>query len=177
LLSSQNIDEPGFVNIQYNSFLFNVTLLPQIEFDLVFHIGAFTPKSGAEGNDHEKSTSNIYFTQSLLNALHNQCKKIIFLSTLDVYSSKEEIITEESIISPISLYAHSKYYCEKLIEAWANLHSCAYQILRIGHIYGPGEESYKKIIPVTIKNVLKGQSPKFMAKEMKRGHFFLLMIV
>jgi UDP-glucose 4-epimerase len=32
-----------------------------------------------------------------------------------------------------------------------------YQTLRIGHVYGPGEEAYKKIIPITISNAIKGK--------------------
>jgi len=28
------------------------------------------------------------------------------------------------------------------------------QILRLGHIYGPGEEKYKKMLPLTINNIL-----------------------
>ncbi len=32
------------------------------------------------------------------------------------------------------------------------------QILRIGHVYGPGEEAYSKLIPSIIKKVLKNDS-------------------
>jgi len=29
--------------------------------------------------------------------------------------------------------------------------------MRLGHVYGPGEEKYKKILPVAIKNILNNQ--------------------
>jgi UDP-glucose 4-epimerase len=32
--------------------------------------------------------------------------------------------------------------------------------LRIGHVYGPGEERYAKLVPETIRRVLAGQPPR-----------------
>jgi nucleoside-diphosphate-sugar epimerase len=45
-----------------------------------------------------------------------------------------------------------------MIENWGNQNNIATQILRVGHVYGPGEEAYQKIIPVTIKNIIEGKS-------------------
>jgi UDP-glucose 4-epimerase len=32
--------------------------------------------------------------------------------------------------------------------------------MRIGHVYGPGEERYAKLVPETIRRVLAGQTPR-----------------
>ena len=37
-----------------------------------------------------------------------------------------------------------------MIAAWTNDRNIDYQILRIGHVYGPGEESYEKVIPTVV---------------------------
>ena len=46
--------------------------------DVLIHLGAWTPKSGGEANDIERSFSNIQFTKSLLNQI-NTLKKMILL--------------------------------------------------------------------------------------------------
>ena len=41
-----------------------------------------------------------------------------------------------------------------MISSWAAQKKICHQILRIGHVYGEGEEKYKKIIPVTMQRLL-----------------------
>jgi len=126
------------------------------QIDTIIHAGAFTPKSSKEANDVAKCTSNIITADKLLQANLPNLKKIIYLSTLDVYGPAETI-SESSQVEPASLYGESKLYVEKMITAWANANEKLHQILRVGHVYGPGEESYQKIIPVTIQKILQEQ--------------------
>lgn len=121
--------------------------------DTILHLGAFTPKSVKESDNWEYVNSNIFNTHHLLTADLPSLKKIIYASTLDVYG-RDTIISEQSPVSPASLYGESKLYCEKMIGSWSNAADKKCQILRIGHVYGPGEELYKKIIPVTIRKLL-----------------------
>ena len=43
--------------------------------------------------------------------------------------------------------------------AWAAQSGVEAAILRYGHVYGPGEGAYQKLIPHTIRTVLAGQNP------------------
>jgi UDP-glucose 4-epimerase len=174
ILTSRDLDIPGFHIIKYESFSHLGEILPGVIFDVVFHIGAFTPKSRTDANLIEKSTSNILFTQHLLKSLTRRCRKIIYLSTLDVYSPEINNLDEESSISPISLYGTSKYYCEKLIEVWSRNENCTHQILRLGHIYGPGEDAYKKVIPLAMSNILKGNSIELWGEGNDRRSFLYI---
>lgn len=122
----------------------------------IIHAGAFIPKSGKDVNSVGLCDSNVDNTATLLEADLPALKQFIFLSTVDVYDGAG-IITEESLIKPASLYGHSKYYCEQMILAWAHTRPLTTQILRIGHVYGPGEEKYQKIIPVSFKNIIDGK--------------------
>lgn len=128
--------------------------------DLVLHIGAFTPKSVIEANDINKSNANIFNTKYLLDNLPNFPETFIFLSTLDVYGKIETVINELSFTNPLTMYGWSKLYCEKLLENWAKENNVILQILRVGHIYGKGEEAYKKVIPVTIQKLKNGENPQ-----------------
>lgn len=120
----------------------------------VIHAGAATPKSSATANDRFMANSNINATSVLLDAYLPNLQKFIFLSTLDVYG-EDTVITEESPLAPVSLYGLSKLYAERMVAIWASDKNKIVQILRVGHVYGPGEEAYQKIIPVTIKNILQ----------------------
>ncbi len=129
--------------------------------DYVFHLGGYIPKISADA-DHVDAVvdSNIMGTRRLLQSLPACPEKIIFSSTVDVYSLPAKgVLTESSRVSPRTLYGASKLFCESLISAWAKDRGCHCVILRYGHIYGPGEEAYGKLIPVVIRTLLEGRSP------------------
>jgi len=130
----------------------------------VIHAGAFTPKRGSQGNDVVNCYGNIRSTHLLIQALPGSVERFVLLSTLDVYGPTSQQITEGSPIAPASLYGHSKYYCEKEVEAWAMANGKLMQIARIGHAYGPGEEGYQKIIPETMRKLLRKEAPQIWGK-------------
>ncbi len=125
--------------------------------DTIIHAGAFIPKSSVDSNNISKSNSNIENTYKLLSTKLPILKRIIFLSTVDVYKASATI-TEDSNVDPISMYGQSKLYCEKMITTWGNQNNVVPQILRIGHVYGPGEEAYSKLIPIIIKQVQNNET-------------------
>jgi nucleoside-diphosphate-sugar epimerase len=122
-------------------------------FEVLIHAGAFTPKSRLQANDIEGSWDNIRSTKVLLNSLGN-VKRIIYLSTLDVYEKTDEKISESTSTKPPSLYGFSKLFCERVVSVFAENSGCDYNILRIGHVYGPGESHYDKIIPTVFKKMI-----------------------
>lgn len=156
VLTSQEI--PNVNCVIYNSHkAFN---LRKDHFDNITHVihaGAFTPKDSKSANDLEPCFSNIEFMKELLSFRFINLTRFINLSTLDVYAFTKEIISEESVIKPISLYGSSKLYCEEMLKAFAHKKLIDYINLRIGHVYGPGEEKYKKVLPIFIQKVLEGK--------------------
>jgi UDP-glucose 4-epimerase len=130
--------------------------------DVIFHLGAFTPKRGSEANAIEAIyRDNLIGTRALLESLPNAPEKIVFSSTLDVYAPPTEgqVLIEDSRLEPAGLYGASKLFCEQLVKIHALQQGCGYAILRYGHIYGPGEAAYAKLIPQTIKALLNNESP------------------
>lgn len=122
----------------------------------IVHAGAFIPKNNTQLNDWENCNTNIYNSGKLLKSNLPELKNIVFLSTVDVYG-EDAIINEQTTINPVSLYGYSKLYGEKMILSWAKENNKLAQILRIGHVYGEGEEQYQKLIPLTINNILRNQ--------------------
>jgi len=125
--------------------------------EVLIHVGAFTPKNTLQANAIKESNSNIGFTENLLALSFENLKKIIYISTVDVYEPAE--LTDEATPTlPVSLYGCSKLYCERMTAIFAANHHLVCQILRIGHVYGPGEETYAKFLPKAIKNIVADQA-------------------
>jgi len=130
--------------------------------DLVFHLGAFTPKSALDADRVEEVyQSNLLGTRFLLDSLPAVPQRIVFSSTLDVYASPppNQTLHEESPLGPSGLYGASKLFCEQLVRVHARAFGYDCAILRYGHIYGPGEDAYAKLIPQLIRRLLGGQAP------------------
>lgn len=165
VLSSKPIIDCHYIlhnNYNFENDIFTKNGYEQI--DTIIHAGAFTPKSIAEANDIHGSTSNIINTSKLIGTNLPFLKRIIYLSAIDVYAISDMVMTENSVMSPISLYGYSKLFCEKMITEWAIQNNLIYQILRIGHIYGPGEEHYKKLIPLVMQQLIKGETVRIYGR-------------
>ncbi len=152
----------GFKYIIHNNYEIDIlkTSLNSLDISTVIHAGAYIPKIGSETNNIADCNSNIFNTYKLLEALSGKgIGNFIFLSTVDVYG-EDEITSEQSPLNPYSLYGQSKLYCERMIKIWGDKNNVDIQILRIGHVYGPGEEKYRKIIPVTMERLLNSLAPQ-----------------
>lgn len=156
-LTSQSIENVQCVlhnNYRFESDIFINHGFENIE--TIVHAGSYTPKNGTEINNIHLSNANISSTEALIGAQLPNLKKVIYLSAIDVYDSVS-IITEQTAENPVSMYAHSKLYIEKMLQNWAVQENKVLQILRIGHVYGPGEEAYAKLIPETFRKILLNQ--------------------
>jgi UDP-glucose 4-epimerase len=148
------------VSIVYRGFDFNLTPADYSVLataDVLIHLGAFTPKSGDQANVIEGCNGNIRFTEMLLGLPLENLKKVIYISTVDVYE-RAEVTTEATSTLPSSLYGWSKLYCEQMAAIFSVDRQLTCQVLRIGHVYGPGEEQYAKFLPKAIKNIIIGDA-------------------
>ena len=153
--SKQGIACPSIVygNPDFNLSAADLSLLRSAE--LLVHVGAFIPKNGLKANAIEECNGNIHFTEKLLALPLKNLRKIIYISSVDVYAPSE-LTTELTETLPASLYGMSKLYSERMTTIFSVNNHLQCQVLRIGHVYGPGEEMYEKFIPKAIKNILSG---------------------
>jgi len=123
--------------------------------EVIIHVGAFIPKRAQDANLITECNGNVYFTEKLTALPFENVRKIIYLSTVDVYEPAQ-ITSEATNTLPATLYGFSKLYCEKIIKFFAAQNNVKCQILRIGHVYGPGEEKYEKFLPKAIRSIIGG---------------------
>lgn len=130
--------------------------LSDLSFDVVYHLASFIPKNTNQANAFwENINSNIVAIIDLLRFIENRAKKIIYTSTIDVYGNGAPPIHEQSTCNPATLYGKTKLMAEEILRANTTANKLHHSILRLGHVYGPGEEKYEKFIPVLIKNTLQ----------------------
>lgn len=122
--------------------------------EVVIHAGSFTPKTSAQQNQLNDCLGIINNTQKLLGLHLPYLKKFILLSTLDVYQPNINI-NEDSFVNPTTFYGQSKLYQEQIIKQFCNAKNLTYCIARIGHVYGPGEEAYQKLIPTIFQKIIR----------------------
>jgi len=129
--------------------------------DYVFHLAGETPKNAAAPMPSEVYKTNVTATAALLDSLPSRPRRFVFASTLDVYAPTQagEVLSEDSPVARRGAYGDSKVESENVVTAKADARGFSQAILRYGHIYGPGEQAYRKLIPEVIRRLLRGESP------------------
>jgi len=149
----------GFLKWEYPSWLFSQTKVTRssqaeaFDVDLVLLVGGAIPHSRSSLNDIEKASANVESTVALTKLPWKKGTRIVYLSSVDVYGPGSEI-SERTQPNPQSLYGMSKYFSEKILQAFGSLHGHDIEILRAATLYGPGDSGLQKAIPSMIKSAL-----------------------
>jgi len=97
----------------------------------------------------------------LIASKNNNIERVLFSSTVWVYSECKDVnVNEESIIPSNYVnhnYTASKISCEMLIRSYYNMFGLKYTIMRYGIAYGPGTNN-NTAISTFIRRIANGQS-------------------
>ena len=120
------------------------------ESDVVVNFAAESHVDRSISNAKPFIDSNILGVFTLLEAIKKMKKKLIHISTDEVYGSlKTDSAKEETRLNPSSPYAASKASAELLIQSYITTYSCDVIITRCTNNYGP-KQFPEKLIPKTI---------------------------
>ena len=127
--------------------------------EVIFHIGGYTPKNASENCVRNISllSKNLSNTVHLLENLPSVPKKFVYISTVSVYSQTEGLVCEETDYTDNDLYGISKLMTEAYLQESARKQGFVLQILRLGQIYGEGEEKYSKIISTFLNKLIENK--------------------
>ena len=136
--------------------------LGEYEIDTVFHLAAQTIVGVANRNPVATFETNIQGTWSLLEACRRspQVRQIVAASSDKAYGDQEVLpYTEEAPLQGRHPYDVSKSCADLLAHAYAHTFGLPVVITRCGNFYGGGDLNWNRIVPGTIRSVLRGERP------------------
>lgn len=137
-------------------------ILGEFEINTVIHLAAQTIVGIANRNPISTFESNIAGTWNLLEACRRspKVKQIVIASSDKAYGDQEVLPYDEN--TPLQgqhPYDVSKSCADLISSTYANSYGLPVAITRCGNFYGGGDLNWNRIIPGTIRSILRDESP------------------
>ncbi len=133
------------------------------EIDTVMHLGAQTIVGTASRNPLSTWESNVRGTYLLLEACRRNFKKVtrVVVASSDKAYGDQPVLpyTEESPLAGRFPYDCSKSCTDLIARSYFETYGLNVCITRCGNLFGPGDLNWNRIIPGTIRAVLRGERP------------------
>ncbi|MDY3557764.1 GDP-mannose 4,6-dehydratase [Gemmata sp. JC673] len=134
----------------------------EYEIDTVIHLAAQTLVPVANRNPVATFESNVQGTWALLEACRRSPKvrQIVLASSDKAYGDAEKLPYDES--TPLQgrhPYDVSKSCADLIAQSYATTYNLPVAITRCGNFYGPGDLNWNRIVPGTIRSVMRGERP------------------
>lgn len=133
------------------------------ETDTVFHLGAQTLVGVANRYPLATFEANIRGTYHLLEAcrvLPDVVKRVIVASSDKAYGDQPVLpYTEETPLQGMHPYDVSKSCADLIAQTYAHTYRVPVAIARCGNIYGGGDLNWSRIVPGTIRALMRGERP------------------
>lgn len=136
--------------------------LGEYEIDTVLHLAAQTIVGIANRNPISTFETNIGGTWSLLEACRRSptVKQIVIASSDKAYGDHEVLpYSEEAPLQGRHPYDVSKSCADLIAQSYAVTFELPVAITRCGNFYGGGDLNWNRIVPGTVRSVLRGQRP------------------
>jgi CDP-glucose 4,6-dehydratase len=132
------------------------------EIDTVFHLAAQTIVGIANRNPVSTFESNIAGTWALLEACRRspRVQQIVVASSDKAYGDQESLpYDEQTPLQGRHPYDVSKSCADLIAHCYAVTYDLPVAITRCGNFYGGGDLNWNRIVPGTIRSILRGQRP------------------
>ena len=136
--------------------------LGEHEIDTVIHLAAQTIVGIANRNPVSTFESNIQGTWALLEACRRSplVKQIVIASSDKAYGDQEVLPYDENTpLQGTHPYDVSKSCADLISYTYAKSYGSPVVITRCGNFYGGGDLNWNRIVPGTIRSVMRGQRP------------------
>ncbi len=137
-------------------------ILGEYEIDTVLHLAAQTLVPIANRNPVSTFESNIRGTWSLLDACRRspRVRQIVVASSDKAYGEHEHLpYTEKSPLQPRFPYDVSKACSDLITQSYAATFGLNAVVTRCGNFYGGGDLNWNRIVPGTIRSVIREERP------------------
>lgn len=137
-------------------------MLGEYEIDTVIHLAAQTIVGIANRNPISTFETNIAGTWSVLEACRRSptVRRIVLASSDKAYGDQEQLpYDEEMSLQGRHPYDVSKSCADLIAQAYAKTYALPVVITRCGNFYGGGDLNWNRIIPGTIRSILRRERP------------------
>ncbi len=137
-------------------------VLGEYEIDTVIHLAAQTIVGIANRNPISTFESNIAGTWALLEACRRspQVKQIVVASSDKAYGDNEHLpYDERTPLQGRHPYDVSKSCSDLIAQSYASTYGLPVVVTRCGNFYGGGDLNWNRIVPGTVRSVLRDQRP------------------
>jgi CDP-glucose 4,6-dehydratase len=137
-------------------------VLGEYEIDTVFHVAAQTIVPIANRNPVSTLQTNVGGTWTLLEACRRSplVKQIVLASSDKAYGDQEKLpYDEKTPLEGRHPYDVSKSCADLIAQAYATTYGLPVAITRCGNFYGGGDLNWNRIVPGTIRSLLRGERP------------------
>jgi UDP-glucose 4-epimerase len=130
--------------------------------DVVFHLAARTSVVQSQKDPEAVYQNNVSTTQSLLEACRrNGVPSFVLASTNAVVgNSPDPLLSEASVLRPLTPYGATKAAAEMLCSAYASSYGMAAAAVRLTNVYGPGMSGKDSLIIRFFRAALSGAAVK-----------------
>ncbi len=132
------------------------------EIQTVFHLAAQTIVGVANRNPISTFQSNIAGTWTVLEACRNNSivDSVVVASSDKAYGrSSDRAYTEDSPLEGRHPYDVSKSCADLIAQTYGHTYNLPVAIARCGNLFGGGDLNWNRIIPGTIRSILRGLRP------------------
>lgn len=137
-------------------------VMGEFEVDTVIHLAAQTIVTIANRNPISTFETNIGGTWSLLESCRRspKVKQVVVASSDKAYGDQETLpYSEDAPLQGQHPYDVSKSCADLISHTYAETYGLPVVITRCGNFYGGGDLNWNRIIPGTIRSVIRGQEP------------------
>ncbi len=137
-------------------------VLGEHEIDTVIHLAAQTIVGIANRNPVSTFQANIQGTWSVLEACRRspRVKQVVVASSDKAYGTCENLPYDESTpLDGIHPYDVSKSCSDLIARSYAKSFGVPVAITRCGNFYGGGDLNWNRIVPGTVRAILRGEQP------------------
>lgn len=137
-------------------------VLGEYEIDTVIHLAAQTIVGIANRNPVSTFETNIGGTWALLEACRRSpaVKQIVLASSDKAYGDCDQLpYDEDTPLRGLHPYDVSKSCADLIAAAYAATYGTPVVTTRCGNFYGGGDLNWNRIVPGTIRSILRGASP------------------
>lgn len=140
-----------------------VRALNEYEIDSVFHLGAQTIVGTSARSALSTFEANIRGTWNLLEACRTNArlvKRIVVASSDKAYGSHDRLpYTEDMPLQGRYPYDVSKSCSDLIALSYYHTYGLPVAITRCGNLFGGGDLNFNRLVPGTIRAVLRGEAP------------------